>query len=248
MKKVLYLLTVIALCFAFENLKAQSFSYTPLNNPNVHLPYIQDSIQVVQIQAIIRNNSSSLLNFRFARIINDLPSSWETQMCYDLCYAPFVDTISLTSDPPYSVTGNHQDTMFYIDFTCIGQGAGTAVVRMYNADNQNEFVQDTFKVQIGNVGITNISSLVQSYELSQNYPNPFNPTTNINFSIPVSEVVSIKVFDILGNEVAELVNNERLSAGKYKVDFNASNLSSGIYYYTIKTENFIDTKKMILVK
>ncbi|MDQ3019102.1 MAG: T9SS type A sorting domain-containing protein [Bacteroidota bacterium] len=249
MKKIIYLLIVSSSVLFSQNLQAQGFTYTPLGNPFVNLPYIQDSTQVVQIQAIVRNNSSSDLNFRFARIINDMPAGWETQMCYDLCYATFVDTIAPPStDPPYTITPNHQDTLFYIDFTTNGKGTGTAIVQMYNTDNPGLYIQDTFKVQIGDVGITNISSLVDDYELSQNYPNPFNPNTSINFSITSNEIVSLIVYDIIGNEVASLVNNERLSAGKYKADFNGAGLSSGIYYYTIKTESFSDTKKMVLVK
>ena len=86
-----------------------------------------------------------------------------------------------------------------------------------------------------------------SFSLNQNYPNPFNPTTTISFSIPTSEFVTLKVFDVLGNEVATLVNEEK-SNGIYKVDFNASNLSSGIYFYTLKAGRFLETKKLILMK
>lgn len=248
MKKYIYTLIIVFIFLSFENVKSQGFTFTPLGSSTIVVPYIPDSIRVVQLQGIVKNTSASTLNFRFARIVNDLPVGWDTQMCYDLCYAPFIDTISLPDDPPYSILPNHEDTLFYVDFTCSGQGLGTAVIRMYNTDDPSLFVENIFKVQVGDVGITNISSIVDSYELSQNYPNPFNPNTNINFSIPKSERVSLKVYDVLGNEVASLVNNELISAGKYRVDFNGSGLSSGIYYYSIKTESFIDTKKMILVK
>lgn len=247
MKKNFYTLIIFIVFLSFENVKSQGFSFTPLGSATVVVPYIPDSIRVIQIQGIVKNTSASVLNFRFARV-NNLPGRWDTQMCYDLCYAPFIDTISLPEDPPYSILPNHEDTLFYVDFTCFGQGLGSAVIRMYNTDNPSLFVENIFTVQVGDVGITNISSLVDNYELSQNYPNPFNPTTNINFSIPKSERVSLKVYDVLGNETASLVNNEFISAGKYKIDFNGAGLSSGIYYYTIKTESFIDTKKMILVK
>lgn len=85
------------------------------------------------------------------------------------------------------------------------------------------------------------------YNLAQNYPNPFNPTTTINFSVPKAGFVSLKVYNLLGQEVAELVN-EQLAAGNYNVNFNASNLTSGVYFYTIKSDNFVATKKMMLVK
>jgi hypothetical protein len=86
-----------------------------------------------------------------------------------------------------------------------------------------------------------------NYSLSQNYPNPFNPTTNFKFQIANSGFVSMKVFDVLGNEVANLVNEE-LSAGEYEVEYNASGLPSGVYFYKLSAGSFTDTKKMILMK
>jgi len=88
---------------------------------------------------------------------------------------------------------------------------------------------------------------VNSYELSQNYPNPFNPTTTIEFSIPQSGVVNLVVYNILGEQVKTLINEER-SAGKQSVQFNANNLASGIYFYKLQAGSFIETKKMILLK
>lgn len=86
-----------------------------------------------------------------------------------------------------------------------------------------------------------------AYKLEQNYPNPFNPTTNISFSIPISGNVTIKVFDILGREVTTVLNKS-MSAGQYSVPFNAVNLESGVYIYQIQSNNFVDAKKMMLVK
>ncbi len=102
---------------------------------------------------------------------------------------------------------------------------------------------------------------VIQFSLSQNYPNPFNPTTNFEFRIPASTAggsdfpagsgasgfVSLKIYDVLGNEVASLVNEEK-AAGTYKVNFNADNLSSGVYFYQLKAGKFISTKKMLLLK
>lgn len=90
---------------------------------------------------------------------------------------------------------------------------------------------------------------LRKYELNQNYPNPFNPTTNISYSLAKDEIVKIKVYDILGKQVAELVN-EFKSAGNYSVQFDAGkfNLSSGIYFYSIQTSSFNQIKKMSLIK
>lgn len=85
------------------------------------------------------------------------------------------------------------------------------------------------------------------YSLEQNYPNPFNPATNIKFSIPVKELVSLKIYNSIGEEVEILVNNE-LNAGYYSVNFNASKFASGVYYYRINAGSYSETRKMILIK
>ena len=86
-----------------------------------------------------------------------------------------------------------------------------------------------------------------AFQLEQNYPNPFNPSTKISYSIPQEGDVTLKIYDVLGNEVATLVNEEK-PAGVYEVEFNAGNLSSGIYLYKLTAGNFIQTRKMILIK
>ena len=96
-------------------------------------------------------------------------------------------------------------------------------------------------------GITPISNIPDKFSLSQNYPNPFNPATTINFSIPKSGLVTLKVFDVLGQEVATLVNDPKV-AGTYSVNFDGSTLTSGVYFYRIEAGDYIDVKKMVLLK
>lgn len=86
-----------------------------------------------------------------------------------------------------------------------------------------------------------------SFTLHQNYPNPFNPKTVISYQLPVNSVVNLKVFDVLGREVAELVNGSQV-AGQHSVNFDASGFSSGVYIYQLKTEHFVSTKRMLLIK
>jgi len=123
---------------------------------------------------------------------------------------------------------------------------------------------------VGKVEVTSVDEndlLPSKFELSQNYPNPFNPSTSIQYVIPSPSIdgrrnledfssqtprsdnvwVTLKVYDVLGREVATLVNENKW-AGKYKVDFDASELTSGIYFYRIETNGFVETKKMILMK
>ena len=89
--------------------------------------------------------------------------------------------------------------------------------------------------------------MVSNYALDQNYPNPFNPSTKISYSIKEEGLVTLKVYDVLGNEIATLVN-ENKPAANYEVQFNASQLPSGMYIYKIQAGSFSDVKKMILTK
>jgi plastocyanin len=99
--------------------------------------------------------------------------------------------------------------------------------------------------------VQELNSIADAFSLAQNYPNPFNPTTKINFSIPKSGYVSLKVYDILGNEVSDLVN-QNLTTGTYTVDFNAAAngvaISSGVYFYRLQAADFTAVRKMYLVK
>jgi len=85
------------------------------------------------------------------------------------------------------------------------------------------------------------------YELWQNYPNPFNPSTTIKYSVPEVSKVTLKLFNLLGEEVATLVNEEKV-AGNYSIEFDASSLTSGVYFYQLKASDYVSTKKMLLLK
>jgi photosystem II stability/assembly factor-like uncharacterized protein len=97
------------------------------------------------------------------------------------------------------------------------------------------------------IAVHNISTVVDKYSLMQNYPNPFNPATTIKFNLPVKDFVEIKVFDIAGRELMILLS-KTMSAGTHEIKFNAANLSSGIYFYRMKTEKYTSTMKMMLIK
>jgi photosystem II stability/assembly factor-like uncharacterized protein len=105
-----------------------------------------------------------------------------------------------------------------------------------------------YRTTLSTIGISAISTEIpDQYKLYQNYPNPFNPVTNINFAVPKNIWVTLKVYDILGREAAVLIN-ENMTAGSYTVDYNASALPSGVYFYKITSGDFTDTRKMMLIK
>jgi hypothetical protein len=93
----------------------------------------------------------------------------------------------------------------------------------------------------------NDPNVPNKFGLSQNFPNPFNPTTKISWQSPISSWQTIKIYDVLGNEIATLVN-EYKPAGEYEVEFDGNNLPSGVYFYQLRANNYTKTKKMILLK
>jgi len=121
-------------------------------------------------------------------------------------------------------------------------------------DNRTSIYQIwTVPIELSTVGVDETPGQASEFSLEQNYPNPFNPSTKIKFTIPVtlSEVegslVTLKVYDVLGNEVVTVVNEEK-SAGSYEVEFSAAQLPSGIYFYQLQVGSFMETKKMILLR
>ncbi|MGE5681283.1 MAG: TIM-barrel domain-containing protein, partial [Bacillota bacterium] len=114
-------------------------------------------------------------------------------------------------------------------------------------------IDSTYHIEVNGIDfISNVrmlsSSVLKEYTLEQNYPNPFNPTTRLRFSLPQKCVVELSVYDLLGKEVASIINNEEKAAGKYEISFDGGLLPSGIYFYKLKAGDFITVRKMNLVK
>lgn len=173
-------------------------------------------------------------------------------------------TSALNFDGPVQVTSGLDDERYVsLNRVAITDGANTYKLPMsYQKDPQPGSTAFTDNAplsrasliyreitQAQTVGISNIGNTVPgSFSLEQNYPNPFNPSTTIRFGIPKVSRVTLKIYDISGKEVARLLNNQLITAGTKEYQFNASNLSSGIYFYTLEAEGFNETKKMLLVK
>lgn len=129
-----------------------------------------------------------------------------------------------------------------------GMPAGTNQVRFtaYSAFGNDAYIDDITAGGATGTGI-NLNTVPEKFTLSQNYPNPFNPTTKISYTIPKAGMVTMRIFDITGREISKLVN-EIQTPGIYSVDFNASALASGVYFYRLEAQDFIDTKRMVLLK
>jgi hypothetical protein len=126
---------------------------------------------------------------------------------------------------------------------------GTDDVRDLSINGNHVDLEGDAFIEIGGpAGVETISNEIPTeYSLEQNYPNPFNPSTKIEYSLSEASFVQLKVYDVLGNEVATLVNEDQ-SAGTYRTDFIGADLTSGIYFYKLQAGSFIETKKMILMK
>ncbi|MBX7045476.1 MAG: T9SS type A sorting domain-containing protein [Ignavibacteria bacterium] len=147
------------------------------------------------------------------------------------------------------------------DWATLGfvNGNGTSNTQSSYSFSDNNLQTGKYKYRLkqidynGNFEYYNLASeisigLPNSFVLKQNYPNPFNPVTKIEFALPLNSNVSLKIFDMTGREVARLINNEFRNSGSYSVEFNASNLSSGVYFYKIEAGSYTGIKKMMLVK
>lgn len=171
---------------------------------------------------------------------NDKPlpgSKWTmgTWYAYDVVKKQIVDSLKMTFTDPTKPNERPRGLAFSKD-------GNTAYIAQFGTSNW--MCQKLVKK---GTDVKQIDQIPTGYELSQNYPNPFNPTTNIQFSIPEQGFVSLKVYNTLGQEVATLVN-EIKNVGTYRVDFDASRLSSGVYMYILSTGKIVMSKKMLLMK
>jgi hypothetical protein len=172
-------------------------------------------------------------------------------------------TIALTTPYYWNGTSNLlvevcYDNSAYTSYSPVNSTAAANMTWGYYTDNSTgcTMTGGTAQANRPNICLTiattvgagqNSTVIPGTYKLSQNYPNPFNPVTRINFDIPKQGLVNLRIYDVLGREVMTLVNEVK-TAGSYNVDFNASELSSGVYFYKLESNDFSDIKKMMLVK
>lgn len=147
----------------------------------------------------------------------------------------------ITQNPPFWSERGYIPTL--VEYYNSGNDVGVVWVGLDGANKKVYFDRYSAVSRITN----NENIIPENYSLGQNYPNPFNPETKIDFAIAKNGLVSIKLFDVTGKEITTIVNQE-LSKGKYTVDFNASSLSTGIYFYKIVAGNFSTAKKMMVIK
>ena len=205
---------------------SSAFSFTTGFPRSPALVYPENNTGNIPIDTIVywnRSQSAQTYRLMLARDANFIPSS-------------IVLDVSGISDTTYQVTGLLQNTFYFWRVKASNQ-FGTS----------NWSTAFRFKT-VSPVNVEDEQYSPNSFYLEQNYPNPFNPSTTIKFQIPQATYVTFKVYDSLGSEIKTLIDNEYRPAGIYQVDFDAQNLSSGMYFYKLITPDFVATKKMILIR
>jgi hypothetical protein len=166
-------------------------------------------------------------------------------------WSPFINSPTWPTLSQYTaqiISGDSISIEIDVDASGLPFALHTASVTIYDATNNNPLAAvpvNLFYDQASDVQVE--TELPNTYSLAQNYPNPFNPTTKMNYQIPELSFVTLKVYDVLGSEIATLVNEEK-PVGSYVVEFNARDLPSGIYFYKLQANKFTQVKKMILLK
>lgn len=223
----------------FNTMAALQVGVTPVSHPSI--AYSSDGSRIV-IAFSGYQPGDSLDGFNY----NDI-------------YITYSDNGGLNWAAPVNLTNTHTWDELYPVLSETGNTSGQFTVKYQvtkgpgaQSFNNNAPTYRVYhvlkKFNPANIGVREVNNTVPSkFSLNQNYPNPFNPTTTIRFDVPKSSFVTLNVYDITGKLVETLVE-ENLSAGSKEVSFNASRLSSGVYFYKLTADNFQSTKKMILVK
>ncbi len=239
------------------SIKAQDITFIPQDT------LLVDALGAEIIFTIhVTNISTQNQTVYMVRTLNDLPADWQSSLCFSLCFAPFIDSIATTTDFGSSplTPGEMREVSLHV---FANNNPGTAHMTIKVGTFRSPDI--TYTVDLTAVAeptsVKDETEPVNNFSLSQNYPNPFNPSTKIKYHIPLGDspllggarggFVTLKIYDVLGNEVATLVN-EYKPAGSYEVEFNpASGIrypASGIYFYRLIAGSFTQTRKMILEK
>lgn len=243
-KYILKFLTVLFL-FSFVYVKAQDITFIPQDT------LLVDTLGAEMIFNIqVTNISMQDQTFYLVRTINDLPPDWQSALCFDFCWAPFLDSIATTPDFQSTplTPGEMREISVHV-FPLNNPGTAHVQIRGGTFRNPDVTYYANLYAVVNPTSVEDENESANNFSLSQNYPNPFNPSTKIKYTVGAQCIVPVqlKVFDMLGREVATLVNEEK-EPGNYEVEFDGKNLSSGMYFFRLAASNFTQTRKMILEK
>jgi len=204
----------------------------------------------IRFDGLIYNLSSDVVHITILRAVNDIPQNWNSSMCIGMsCYSPSTDSIAIEISEGDSASCG-------LSIQINGEGEGVIKLHFYNIDDTSDSANVDISINsTPTVFIHENESekvLVKKFALGSNYPNPFNPTTKISYVLKESGTVNLSIYDMRGRLINAVFNGNQ-NLGYHVVDWNGRDglgrpVSSGTYFYTIKAENQVYTKKMTLLK
>jgi hypothetical protein len=198
--------------------------------------------------ATITNTSSTAITVILVRTLNNLPVGWESAMCFDVCFPFTMDSIATTPAFGSSPLVPAESRPFSLHvFPRTTHGTGVVTITAWTSRDPTTHQPLTFTAITDPTSVEATGWNPYRYWLLQNYPNPFNPSTTVEFALPHSGFVTLKIFNILGEEVAPLVD-EAKDPGTYRTSWDASGMASGVYLYRLQAGHFVETKKLLLLK
>lgn len=239
MKKTIFLMILLTLgSFAY----AQDIEFTA-QDTIVTGAVGEELVFVFHLKNISQTPQTAFL----VRTMNQLPTDWQSSLCFESCFAPFIDSVATNADFFSSPLqpGEEREVSLHV-FTL--NNAGTANLRIEAATmrSPDSRIGHSLTATASIVSVDD-EALIRDFTLQQNYPNPFNPSTRINFALAQQSPVTITVSDITGREVAKVVDGV-YQAGEHAVVFDAAQLSGGVYFYTLQSSQGRITKQMLLLK
>jgi hypothetical protein len=235
---ILFFLTPLVFAQDIQVITYGTTKYEPVGTQEIIFDF--EVVNISQLEQVVFE----------VRTINNLPQNWTSSLCFGLnCFPPDMDSVA--TNPPFPEPPLQPGDTLLTSLHVVTDQASIATAYVQLQVGTFRHPEDriilNFTATTDPAVSVNEKTELNTYYLSQNYPNPFNPSTKISYKVGEPGLVQLKVYNILGVEVADLVN-EYKNAGEYSTDFNALNLSSGVYFYSLTVNNFVQTRKMILEK
>lgn len=239
MKKYLLIFTVFFITASF----AQDITFVPRDT------LLTDTLGAEVVFYIDLTNVSTAEQTVFlVRTNNNLPAGWTSSICFDSCLPYWIDSATTTSDYGSSPLQPNETRLVALHvFPLTNIGTGYVQIQAGTLRNPSTRISIDLTAIVNPVSVEGENENANSYYLNQNYPNPFNPSTKINFGLKRAGNVEISLYNILGSKVATIFNGYK-DSGIHSVNFDGSQHSSGVYFYKITSNDFTQTKKMILEK
>jgi flagellar hook assembly protein FlgD len=246
MKQLVLIFSFTFIFFQVMGLSAQSFSW----QADTTSMFVSPGFATHIFETFVQNNTANEIRIRVARINNQLPTDWTSSLCVGLCYPPNVDTLEMT------VPASGQEALeLNVQVNNNLQSVANITLKLENLANTSEAITKDFTVSTQPAGLSNRQqSLSGQFQLQSNYPNPFNPSTTIPFEIGMNSrgTTSLAIYNILGQRV-RLLFDKFLQPGAYEITWNGQDdrgnpVTSGLYFYQLRSGNNTLIGKMVMMK